>query len=178
MPTLETMNGLVGLGTVALQIATLVLLAAYATRGRFAAARSLVSLAGRWGIILALKLSLVATLAALFYSDVLGIPPCPLCWWQRVFLFPQVVLFALALWRGTRVVAASLALSVLGLAVALYHHALQVLPGSNLPCPAQGVSCAQRIIFEFGYITFPLVAATVFAFLIVLLLCVRAQSRT
>lgn len=176
MPALETVNGLVGIGTALLQAATVVLAGAYVMRGRFAAARSLVSLAGRWGIILAFKLSLVATLAALFYSDVLGIPPCPLCWWQRVFLFPQVVLFALALWRGTRVVAVSLSFSALGLVVALYHHALQVLPGSNLPCPAQGVSCAQRFLFEMGYITFPLVGASVFAFLIMLMLCVRKRG--
>lgn len=176
MPLLEITNTIVGLGTIVLQATTVVLVGAYVLRGRFAAARSLVSLVGRWGIILALKLSLVATLAALFYSSVLGIPPCPLCWWQRAFLFPQIALYVLALWRGVQVTLWALALSVLGLGVALYHHALQMLPGSGLPCPAVGVSCAQRFLFEFGYITFPLVAASVFAFLIVILWIVRAQE--
>lgn len=176
MLALETANTIVGLGTIVLQVATAVLVGAYVLRGRFAAARSLVALAGMYAMRLALVLSAATTLGALFYSEVLGIPPCPLCWWQRGFLFPQIVLYALALWRGVRVTGWAIILSVLGLGVSLYHHALQILPSGSLPCPATGVSCAQRIIFEFGYITFPLVAASVFAILIVLMLAVQARE--
>ncbi|MBI5645117.1 disulfide bond formation protein B, partial [Candidatus Kaiserbacteria bacterium] len=114
----------------------------------------------------------------LFYSDVLGIPPCVLCWWQRVFLYPQVVLFAIALWKKDHSIASySIPLSIIGFAIGLYNHALQVLPSGTLPCPAQGVSCAQRFVFEFGYITFPMMAVTLFGFLIVLMLIVRNRQR-
>lgn len=112
------------------------------------------------------------------YYESLGFEPCPLCWWQRIFLYPQVSLFAMALWCSRYRVAAidfSIAFSIIGGAIALYHHALQMMPGSGLPCPATGVSCAQRIFFEFDYITYPLMALSVFAFLVVVMLFVRAR---
>ena len=71
----------------------------------------------------------------------------------------------------------SIALSILAGSAALYPHYLQMGGTSVLPCPASGAGdCAQRIIFEFGYITLPLMAATLFAFLIVLMLFVRRRQ--
>ncbi|MBM3272209.1 disulfide bond formation protein B [Candidatus Kaiserbacteria bacterium] len=176
MIALETVNHLVGAATVAMQLAAITVLGAYLMRGTSDRAGAIAASVGRWGIWAGFLLTLGAAAMSLFYSDVLGIEPCPLCWWQRVCMFPQVVLFAMALWKpDPRVADHSIALSGIGLAIALYHHALQVLPSGSLPCPAVGVSCAQRIIFEFGYVTFPLVAATLFSLLIVLMLFVRKQ---
>lgn len=173
MPALETVNHFVGIATIAMQVAAAVLLWIFIVRGRSEGAGAIAASVGRWGVWAGFALTLGAAAMSLFYSDVLGIEPCPLCWWQRVFMFPQVILFAMALWRpDARVAEHSVVLSGIGLVIALYHHALQVLPSGSLPCPAVGVSCAQRIIFEFGYITFPLVAATLFSLLIVLMLLV------
>ena len=96
---------------------------------------------------------------------------------QRVFLWPQVILFLLALWKNDRSVADySIGFSILGGIAALYQHYLQMGGGALIPCPASGAGdCAQRILFEFGYITFPLMSATLFAFLIVLMLFVRKR---
>ncbi|OGG60165.1 hypothetical protein A2765_01155 [Candidatus Kaiserbacteria bacterium RIFCSPHIGHO2_01_FULL_56_24] len=128
------------------------------------------------GLLIALVVSVLATILTLFYSDVLGFEPCPLCWWQRIFLFPQVILFGMAFWKKDAYIAEySIVLSIFGFGVALYQHALQMFGEGSLPCPATGVSCAQRILFEFGYITFPMLAVTAFAFLIVLMLFVRAR---
>lgn len=177
MPGVESLNHWVGIGTIAMQFIAIVLLAIFALRHRYPFAGELAASITKWGMWGALALTLAATLAAVFYSGVLGFEPCPLCWWQRIFLFPQAILFALAIWRcDIHIADYSIALSIPGLGVALYQHALQILPGSGLPCPATGVSCAQRIIFEFGYITFPLVAASVFALLILLMLFVREHS--
>jgi len=47
-----------------------------------------------------------------------------------------------------------------------------------LPCPASGVSdCARRYVFEYGYITLPLIGATLFVFLIVLMLFLLRARR-
>lgn len=174
MIALETVNHLVGVATVAMQLVAAVLLGVYLMRGSTERTGAVAASVGRWGIWAGFALTFCAAAMSLFYSDVLGIEPCPLCWWQRVCMFPQVILFAMALRKpDARVADHSIALSVIGLLIALYHHALQMLPGSGLPCPATGVSCAQRIIFEFGYVTFPLVAATLFSLLIVLMLFVR-----
>ena len=176
---LETMNFLLALGTLGMQFAVVALLALYLFGSATSVFKSISSFLRERGLFVAFWLTLVGSILTLYYSEVLGIPPCPLCWWQRIFLYPQVVLLALAMWKRERlIVDYSIVLSVIGLGFALYHHALQVLPSGSLPCPAEGaVSCAQRFMFEFGFITYPLMAATLFAFLIVLMLFPRERKR-
>ena len=93
-------------------------------------------------------------------------------------MYPQAILFAVALWLKDRnVTLYSIFFSIIGFCIALYNHILQVLPSGTLPCPAMSsVSCSQRIIFEFGYVTFPLLGATIFAFLIVIMFIVRRRA--
>lgn len=175
MITLQTTNYLLALGTIGMQATTLALFALYIFRNRPELA-GVVGMLREWAMWLAFLVSLLGSALTLFYSEILGIPPCPLCWIQRAFLYPQILLFALALWRSdARIAVASIVLSILGLGVALYHHALQMFPDA-LPCLAQGAVCAQRHIFEFGYITFPLMAVSLFAFLIALMLFSRVRS--
>jgi disulfide bond formation protein DsbB len=174
----SNLNYLLALGTVATQIITVALLVVFLLRKKVPLCDDIAAQVGSFGVWAAFLVSLVASGMTLYYER-LGFEPCPLCWWQRIFMYPQVMLFGMAAWCGKyrqTAIDASIAFSVLGGAVALYHHALQMLPGSGLPCPATGVSCAQRLFFEFGYVTYPLMAASVFAFVIVALLLVRAKS--
>lgn len=172
--TLESANMLVGLGTLALQLVTIALFAIYFFRYRSDVAGQFARTLGQYGVLIGFVLTSIASVVTVYYSAILGVEPCPLCWWQRVFLYPQVILFAVALLKRERLVASySIVLSIIGGLVALYQHALQTLPGSGLPCPATGVSCAQRFLFEFNYITFPLSAVTIFLCLIALMLIVR-----
>jgi len=174
----ETLNFWLALGAVILQGVTVGLFVLYFLRAR-PVLSGIVGILNTWGFQIALAASLAAFALTLFYSEIIGFPPCPLCWWQRVFLYPQVVIFALALFRGQKSIAEySIILSLIGFGIAIYHHALQILPAGSLPCPAEGeVSCAQRFVFEFGYITLPLMAATVFAFLIALMLFAREKDK-
>ncbi len=174
--TLETTNYILALGTIAIQMVTVMLLIVYWGRNRSSALRDISDVVVKWGVVAAFALSFIGSALTLYYSEVLGIAPCALCWWQRIFLYPQVLLFAVALWkRDAGVACYSIALSVAGAAFALYHHALQMLPGAGLPCPASGPSCAQRMLFEFGYITYPLMAVSLFALIIVIMLMVRRK---
>ncbi len=173
---LETLNYWQALGTVLLQLAAIGLGAAFILRRRNALAGSVISWFTPKALWIIFALSLFASIMTLVYSDYLGIEPCPLCWWQRIFLYPQVILLGMAAWKCDAYVAEySIVLSLFGAGVALYQHVLQILPGSGLPCPATGASCAQRFLFEFGYITYPLMAFTLFAFLIVTMLIIRAR---
>ena len=93
-----------------------------------------------------------------------------------VLIIALPFLAGLAAWKRDAYMAEySIILSVFGGVIALYQHVLQMMPGSGLPCPATGPSCAMRILFEFGYITFPLMAFTVFAFLVIVMLFVRER---
>ncbi len=171
---IETINYVLALNVIGLQFATVAFLALYFLRRRLVDLNDVGDFLAKWGLWLGFLLSLGGSAMTLVHSMVFGLPPCPLCWWQRVFLYPQVVLFALALWkRDSGIANYSIALSVAGLFVALYHHMLQISPSGSLPCPSEGVSCAQIFFLEFGYITYPMMAFTLFAALIVLMLFVR-----
>ena len=174
--SISDFNYFLSLGTILLQLGTVALLVVFLLRKHFPLFDEIASSVGTWGLWIAFALSLLGSILTLYYSDVLGFEPCPLCWWQRIFLYPQVFLMGMAAWKRDLYIAEySIVLSIFGAGVALYQHALQMLPGSGLPCPATGVSCAQRIVFEFNYITFPLMAFSLFAFLIVLMLVVRSK---
>ena len=185
----EQLNYSLALGTVALQILAVALLALFFLRKTFPDLEGVAAFLNKRGLWIGFLLVLGASIMTWYYSDVLGFLPCGWCWIQRVFLWSQPPLFAVALWKCrtpdvqhrmslTRDVADySIALSILGGIAALYQHYLQMGGTSVLPCPASGAGdCAQRIIFEFGYITLPLMAATLFAFLIVLMLFVRRRQ--
>ena len=174
---IDSINHGLSLATLALQIVGVAFLALFFLRKKFPDLAPIAVFLENRGLWIGLGLTLGGIISSLFYSEILGIAPCGLCWLQRVFLYPQAVLFAIAIWKKSRDVADySIGLSVLGGAVAVYQHYLQMGGANILPCPAvatQAADCSVRFLFEFGYITFPLMSFSVFAFLIVLMLFVR-----
>lgn len=119
-----------------------------------------------WGLPLAFMLALAGSALTLFYSEIVGYPPCSLCWLQRIFLYPQVILLGLALWWQDRGIGRYLVwLSLLGVLVALYHYYYQMTGGQGLACLGDGATsgCARRYVYEFGFMTMPLMSAIVFA---------------
>jgi len=114
--------------------------------------------------------ALAATLGSLFYSEVAGYEPCKLCWYQRIFMYPQIVLLAQAVrWKDYKFSKYSLSLSIPGAAVAAYHYLLQVgvVPGVTCTSVGYSISCSQRFVMQFGYITIPMMALTAFLLIIV-----------
>lgn len=172
------LNVLVALGAVASQAAALVLLFLW-WRSRSGTSFRIISFVRSYGIHLVFLISTVGVIASLVYSEIFGFIPCGLCWFQRIFLYPIAVLSGLALWKRDRAVADYLiALSIPGAVIALYQHYLQMGGSTLIECPATGAGadCAQRFLFEFGYITFPLIAFSSFALLCVLALIVRSKK--
>lgn len=105
---------------------------------------------------------------SLFYSEVMHYAPCDLCWYQRVFLYPQVFLFAYAWYKKDRAVLPySLLLSLVGFAIGLYHHFLQIGFDLMKPCSSApfAVDCAKPSFVEFGFVTFPFMAVVLFGFI-------------
>lgn len=119
---------------------------------------------------IALMQSIVATLGSLFFSEVLKFPPCVLCWYQRILMYPLVVILAVGMIRKDKgVYLYALPLSILGIAIALYHNLLyyKILPESIQPC-LDGVSCTTKFIEWFGFVTIPLLSLIAF---IVITIC-------
>lgn len=107
----------------------------------------------------------VATAGSLFFSLVLDYPPCVLCWYQRIGLFPLVVVLARGLFPLDRgVVRYALPLAALGGLVAAYHVLVYegVVPERLAPC-AQGVSCSEQLPELLGFVSVPLLSLLAFA---------------
>ena len=127
----------------------------------------------RPGLIhLAWAQALVATLGSLYFSQIMGLTPCVLCWYQRIAMYPLVIVLGVGiLLRETRIRLYALPLSLIGLGIAIYHNLLyyNVLPESIAPCTT-GVSCTTRQIEWLGFITIPLLALVAFAVISVCLI--------
>ena len=117
-----------------------------------------------------------SVLGSLFVQYIAVIPPCDLCWWQRIFLYPVALIAAVGLIKNAPFPALAdyvLVLALPGAAVALYQHLLQMLPSGLLaPCSVSN-ECAIRSIFELGYITMPWMAFSVFAAIILIAVVAR-----
>lgn len=124
---------------------------------------------GKNSLIFAFIVALAATTGSLFYSEVIGFEPCRLCWFQRIFMYPQVVLLGLALLRRDHGIALySITLSIIGAVIATYHYLLQIGVSPSLSCQAVGysISCSSKFVLQFGYITIPMMALTAFLLII------------
>ena len=121
-------------------------------------------------LLLLFGASLSALIGSLAYSNIIGFPPCELCWIQRIFMYPQVLLSGVALWRKDKnIVTYLLSLSVLGGIVALYHSLTHLGIGDGVVgCTSALGDCGKLYVHEYGYITIPLMSFTVFTYLILL----------
>lgn len=127
---------------------------------------------GKNRLLFAFLVTFTALSGSLFYSEIARYTPCPLCWWQRIFMYPMPLLLLTALIRDDKSVVPYLkVMSFVGMGISAYHYAIQRLPVNPLiPCGAGGdISCTKQYTMEFGYITIPLMAGTAFLFTIVLL---------
>ena len=118
-------------------------------------------------------------LGALFFSEVMKLPPCVLCWYQRIFMFPLVLLLPLGLFPfDPRIVRYALPLSAVGGSIALFHVLLTwgVIPESVTPC-TQGVPCGSNPIELFGFVSIPLLSLAAFAAINALLLAARRRMQ-
>jgi len=131
-------------------------------------------------IFTAWLIATVAALGALFMSEVMELAPCVLCWWQRVAMFPLVLILALGLFPfDPKVTRYALPLAVMGLGLAVFHVLLTVgiIPEALAPC-RQGIPCKTIQIEWFGFVTIPLLS--LFAFLTItglLLAATRSASK-
>ena len=106
---------------------------------------------GRMALWLAWLVATVTTLGSLYYSQIADFIPCELCWFQRICMYPLVLILGVAVWRRDRGVwVYVLPQAVIGAAIAIYHTQLQAFPGQATFCTtADAVHHALRVGVRF-----------------------------
>jgi disulfide bond formation protein DsbB len=174
-PLVGAVNQILSILTIIAQILIVGLLAVILLKKR-----EILNFIGRRAILFAFIIALIATLGSLFYSEVAGFEPCKLCWFQRILMYPQVILLGMALLKKDENIAGYiLGLSVPGAIIAGYHYLLQLGVAPAFSCSAVGYSlhCSQRFVMNFGYITIPLMAFSAFALIILLQLVKKVYNK-
>jgi disulfide bond formation protein DsbB len=146
---------------------------------RIAWGKEIIAFISKWATSLSLLVAALGVSGSLLYSNLVGFEPCELCWWQRIFLFPQAVIFLIAvIKKDVKAFWYAAPLSVLGGIVALYHTYIQLGGESSvLPCTSAGGACAKVYVLEQGYITIPTMALTVFLYILLFALIHRVREK-
>ena len=122
--------------------------------------------------LMAFIVALTAMSGSLFFSEVAKYTPCILCWWQRIFMYPQTLLIGLGIVKNDKQIADyARGMSLVGMVIAGYHYYIQLGGNKFIPCSTVGysVDCAQRFTMEFGYITIPMMSLTAFTAIFLLM---------
>ena len=108
--------------------------------------------------------SLVATLGSLYFSEIRGYIPCTMCWFQRIFMYPIVIITTIAvIQKNAKIALTTAVFSIIGGCISLYHYGIQKIDFLADSAPTCGqVSCPGQDINWLGFITIPFLALTAF----------------
>jgi len=127
--------------------------------------------------MLAWLIAATSMAGSLYYSEIVGFEPCRLCWYQRIAMYPLVVVLGIAAWRrDVGVWRYAVPLSGIGLAISSYHYLLQQFPGLGAAGCSVGVPCTSAWVWELGFVSIPFMAGSGFIAITTLLLVARRGS--
>lgn len=128
------------------------------------------NLLGEKAIWMAWIVALVATVGSLIYSEIIHFPPCRLCWFQRIAMYPMAfVLLVGAIRREFQVKYYALPLALTGLGISIYHYMIQRLPSLESGACDPDNPCSAVFVDIFGFISIPFMAGAGFIVIAVLL---------
>ena len=133
-----------------------------------------------WWLMAAWALAMVSTLGALFLGEVMGMTPCVLCWYQRIFMFPLAIILGIGVFAEDRRGALyALPFAIGGVALAGYHTALVAgwVPQWWIPC-GSGPSCSQQALVIFDDIQLPWLSLAAFVAITLTLMLYLQRTRT
>jgi len=120
----------------------------------------------------------IATLGSLFFSEVMGVPVCVLCWYQRIAMYPLVLILAVGLFPlDVKVIRYAGPFAIAGWLIALYQLLLiaGVIPEKAQPC-VEGIPCTETHISLLGFLNIPSLSLLTFTVLGVLLYYTRKME--
>jgi len=129
-------------------------------------------------IFLCFLVASTATLGSLFFSEIMEFVPCSMCWYQRIFMYPLVVIFLVALlYPDDKIFKYSMPIAMVGLFFAIYHNLLmfKIIPESVVPC-VQGVPCSTVYLNWLGFITIPLLSLVAYSMIVIFLFMGRGRK--
>lgn len=129
-------------------------------------------------LFFAWAVSVIATLGSLYFSEIRQYEPCELCWYQRIIMYPLVLILGIAASKKDYKAALySAVFSAIGICVSTYHYLIQKIPTFADTAPACGiVPCTGQYINWFGFITIPFLALA--AFIIIFITSIMIMKRT
>lgn len=133
----------------------------------------------RFALVAAWVPAFLAMLGSLYFSEIAHYTPCTLCWYQRIAMYPLVLLLGIAAWRrdlGIRLYAIPLA--TIGAVIAGYHYLLEWFPEIDTGACTVGIPCTQVWFRQFGFVSLPLLALIAFLLVIALLLLAVRPRRS
>ncbi len=174
------MGGLIELTRQALPFATLIgliliilllaLLVTPASKAKKSPLTSIYAYFQRNSLLFSFIIALTAMLGSLFYSEILGLEPCPLCWYQRILMYPLVLITGTALLTKAKNYRAYIyPFTVIGALIAILHYTLQVFT-VPVACGPGAVTCEVIHFASFGFVTIPFMALTAFILIFLLML--------
>lgn len=132
----------------------------------------------KYAMVIAWGQTLAAILGSLFFSLVMQLPPCDLCWYQRIAMYPLIIILGIGIMRKDKTsLLYAFPLAVIGWIIAMYHNLLyyNILPEAMAPCKA-GISCTTRYIEWFGFLTIPLLSLVAFSLILACLYSAHKKS--
>lgn len=171
--TIVTTLGVMALIAVALAFCLGVALALPAGRHRLRGA--LVGLE-RHVIGWAWAVSFIAMTGSLYLSEIAQLLPCSLCWYQRIAMYPLVVILGVGAYLKESVRRFALPLTITGMGLAIYHYLLQTFPTMTSTVCSVDVPCNSKYVNEFGFISIPFMALCGFIAITALLLSHRYEE--
>lgn len=121
--------------------------------------------------------SVTATLGSLYFSEIRGFIPCELCWYQRILMYPLILILGIGTFQNDPSVRKFvLPMALIGWCISLFHYLEQKVPAfaSIKPCE-NGVPCSAQYINWLGFITIPLLSFTAFTLIIITMLLLKRQ---
>jgi disulfide bond formation protein DsbB len=125
-------------------------------------------------ITLAWMVALTAMAGSLFFSAGVGFVPCHLCWYQRIMMYPLVLVLGVGVVRSDPSVwKFAIPLPLVGVLISTYHVVVQLRPSVQLTQCEASAPCSARYVAVFGFVSIPVMAGAAFLLIAALLLTVR-----
>jgi len=125
-------------------------------------------------------LATCGTLISLFFSEIVQLPVCVLCWYQRIALYPLVIMLPFALFPlEINVVRYVKPLVVFGWFTALFHVLVveKIIPEVAQPC-VQGIPCSETHFNLFGFLNIPVMSLLTFSLIGLLLMLAKNSFKS
>ena len=121
----------------------------------------------------------LATLGSLYLSEIAGLTPCTLCWFQRIAMYPLILLLGIAALRSDLYTVKRYCLwfPLVGAGLSIYHYQLERFPSQpTLSCGLGVPECSIPVVNVWGVVSVPFMAMAAFLLIATLILVAREPA--